>query len=261
MSNLRSIIRRGTPVLLLACGISPLIAYSDPPASVANGPQLVGTPVASSGISNRLTLPTITVNPGEALVTCTKAPGTVSVPVTDDHGNVWKEIQPVASGSSNSIHISLALTPSTGLTTVRVNDGNCPQCYAASILMKLTNVHAITTATGNPYSTPASDAMQVTNGPITLNSAKARLMLACSEIEWAPNTNLSFGAWPYTDDGADSGSDPGLVATTFVQSPNSKYTGLTLNATVEAVTTAGTFEIDLPFSPAGNQAGGLVVLE
>jgi hypothetical protein len=261
MRNLRLIVRRGIPALLLGCSISAVLAYADSPAPVVNGPQLVGTPVTSSGITNHLTLPTINVDPGETLMTCTKAPGTVSVPVTDNRGNVWKEITPVASGSSNSVHISLAMTPSTGLTNVSVNDGNCPQCYAASILMKLTNVHAVTTATGNPYSTPASDAMQVTNGPVTLTSAKARLMLACSEIEWAPNTNLSFGAWPYTDDGTGSGTDPGLVATTFVQSPNSKYTGVTLNAAVQAVATAGTFEIDLPFSPTGNQAGGLVVLE
>jgi hypothetical protein len=144
---------------------------------------------------------------------------------------------------------------------VYVNDGNCPQCYAASILLKLTNVHAVTTAMGNPYTTPASNAMQVTNGPVTLTTAKARLLLACSEIESAPNTNLSFAAWPYADDSSNTGDDPGLVATTFVQSPNSSYTGLTLNAAVQAVNSAGTFEIDLPFSPAGNQAGGLVVLE
>jgi hypothetical protein len=261
MSKLPRIIRRGIPVLLLGCSIGAVLAYADSPAPVTNGPQLVGTPVTSSGLTNRLTLPTITVDPGETLLTCTKAPGTASVPVTDNQRNVWKEIASVASGSNDNIHISMAMTPATGLTNVSVNDGNCPQCYAASILIKLTNVHAITTATGNPYSTPASDAMQVTNGPVTLTSAKNRLMLACSEIEWAPNTNLSFGAWPYVDDGSGSGTDPGLVATTFVQSPNSKYTGVTLNAAVQAVTTAGTFEIDLPFSPTGNQAGGLVVLE
>lgn len=250
----------GIVVLLLASGIGALIAFADPSTPAVEGPQIVGMPVTSSGITNRLTLPTINVNPGKELLTCTKAPGTVSVPVSDDHDNVWQEITSVATGSANSIHVSLALAPSAGLTNVNVNDGNCPQCYAASILMKLANVHAVTTAIGNPYTTPSSSAMQVTNGPVTMTTAKARLLLACSEVESAPNTNLSFGAWPSADDSSDSGF-PGEVATTFVQSPNSSYTGVALNAAVQAISSTGTFEIDLPFSPAGNQAGSLVVLE
>ncbi len=246
---------------VLGCGLGALMVYADSLAPVVVGPHLVGTAVTSSGLTNRLTLPTIEVDPGEELLTCTKAPGTVSVPVTDDQGNAWHEISSVASGSSDSIHVSLALTPSAGLTNVRVNDGNCPGCYAASILMKLSNVHAVTTAVGNPYTMPPLDMVQVTNGPVTLTTAKARLLVACSEIEWAPNTNLSLGAWPYTDASTGTGDLPGDVATAFVQAPNASYTGLTLKAAAQSINTAGTFEIDLPFSPAGSQAGGLVVLE
>src|SRR5271156_6630900 len=128
MSKSRLIIRRGIPGLLLGFSIGAVLAYADSPAPVLNGPQLVGTPVTSSGITDRLTLPTINVDQGETLITCTKAPSTVSVPVTDNHGNVWKEITPVATGSGNNIHVSMALTPSTGLTNVSINDGNCPQC-------------------------------------------------------------------------------------------------------------------------------------
>jgi hypothetical protein len=122
MGNVQLLIGGAIFASLFGAGIGSLVAHSDSPAPVVRGPQLVGTPVTSSGLRNQLALPTINVDPGEALMICTKAPSPVSVPVTDDQSNAWQEITSVASGSSNSIHVSLAMTPLAGLTNVHVKD-------------------------------------------------------------------------------------------------------------------------------------------